>query len=696
MVRKELVLLSLCLATGYQMSYEAGDLFENNVKDDEFGKVVSISGDVLIVGAPGEDQDGEDAGAVYVYKLTTNVWTLDARIIPSDIAAGDRFGNAVKVTGNHIIVGADGHDDGGLADTGSAYIFRKNADSWVEEAKLLGNDTMAGDKFGISVGISESYAVVGADWHTGPAGVGSGAAYVFYLDGSDGTWKQEAQLLASDAESLDRFGGTIDISDTTVIVGALESEENGAAYIFQRSEVNGVGIWNEVVKWVADADSNSTDTDRFGSAVAVSGDTAVVGAFWDDGVKVNGGAAYIYTWNTSAWSSGTKIYAPDGATEEDRFGISVDVSGNTLIVGAYFDSDSGLWSGSAYIFARLSNDQWSYQEKLGWSQAAAAHFFGRGVSIWDSNVGPFTAVVGAPGANRSIVLEGGLPTTSTTTTKTTSTTSTRTLTITTSSSVSSSTTESSTSTTSSSTSLTSITQTSTSLTTSSTSITVTSSTSSTKTMTTSTSSSATLTTSTATTTTKTTATSTTLSTTTTSLTTTSETETSVTSSSISSTITSLTGTQTSTATSTETLTFTATSTLTTTTMVGGSDGDGASNGEGDTGDNAGDDGGDAGDAGNDGGDGGDTGNDGGDDGGNGGDTGNDGGDGDGGRGNSSDTDGGRGNSSDTDGDGETVTVKEDFGSGVDPFGSWTWEEFESASFRPSVTLVFLLSYVHWN
>ena len=107
-------------------------------------------------------------------------------------------------------------------------------------------------------------------------------------------------------------------------------------------------------------------------------------------------------------------------------------------------------------------------------------------------------------------------------------------------------------------------------------------------------------------------------------------------------------------------------------MVGGGDGDGASNGEGDTGDNAGDDGGDTGDAGD---GGGDTGNDGGDDGGDGGDTGNDGGDGDGGRGNSSDTDGGRGNSSDTDGDGETVTVKEDFGSGVDPFGSWTWEDW---------------------
>lgn len=341
------------------MSLEAAELFEGNVKDDDFGKVVSISGEVLIAGAPGEDANGDDAGAAYVYLLSSNVWTLDARLVSSDIAAGDRFGNAVKVAGDYVIVGADGHDDGGLADTGAAYIFRKSAGSWNQEAKLIGNDTMAGDKFGVSVGISESYAVVGADWHTGPGGVGSGAAYIFSLDGS--TWKEEAQLVAKDAEAFDRFGGAVGIDGSTVIVGALESEENGAAYVFERSEENGP-TWTQMVKYVADANSNSTDSDRFGSAVAVSGTTAVVGAFWDDGEKINGGAAYIYTRNASGWGSGTKIFAPDGATEEDRFGISVDVSGNTMIVGAYFDSDSGLWSGSAYIFAQLAIDQWSYQD----------------------------------------------------------------------------------------------------------------------------------------------------------------------------------------------------------------------------------------------------------------------------------------------------------------------------------------------
>ncbi|CAK8988587.1 unnamed protein product [Durusdinium trenchii] len=526
MVLKLLVLLELLRVGAYQMSYEAGVLSEGNVKDDEFGKVVSISGNVLIVGAPAEDINGTDAGGAYVYKLVGNIWTLDARIVSEDIAAGDRFGNSLKVEGDYIIVGADGHDSNGLADTGSAYIFSKNSDSWVQQAKLVGDDTMAGDKFGISVSMTENYAVVGADWHTGPGGVGCGAAYIFAFNGS--SWNQEAQLLPDDSAAFDRFGGAVSIFESTVIVGAVESEENGAAYVFER---NGDQTWSQLVKYVAD--SNTTDTDRFASAVALSGDTAVVGAFWDDGEKVNGGAVYIYTWNSSGWGTGTKIYAPDGANEEDRFGISVDVSGNTMIVGAYFTSESGVWSGSAYIFAQLAIGQWSFQEKVTWSGAAASHYFGRGVSIWDSNVGPFTAVVGAPGANSSIVLEGGLPTTSTTTTSTSSTSSSTSKTASTSTTTSS--TKTSSSSVSSSTSITTSTSmtsttsmTSSSLTSSSTSVSQTTSTSSSVTLTTSTSSSHTRTSSTMTLTTKTTLTTTSTSQTTTSFTTTSSTRTSAT------------------------------------------------------------------------------------------------------------------------------------------------------------------------
>ncbi|CAJ1405495.1 unnamed protein product [Effrenium voratum] len=231
-VRLLLVVYVGIAAAVYQMSYEAVVLYEGSDKNDDFGKVVSISGNLLAVGAPGEDVNGTDAGAVYVYSWSGAEWLLDARLVSSDIAPGDFFGNSVKMSGDHLIVGAEGHDDSGLADVGSAYVFRKSSGAWEEQAKLVGSDSVAGDKFGIAVSITEAFAIVGADWHTGPGGTGSGAAYVFAYDGS---WNQEAKLVGSDSVAFDRFGGTVAISDGTVVVGAVEAEDNGAAYIFERT-----------------------------------------------------------------------------------------------------------------------------------------------------------------------------------------------------------------------------------------------------------------------------------------------------------------------------------------------------------------------------------------------------------------------------------------------------------------------------
>ncbi|CAJ1461721.1 unnamed protein product [Effrenium voratum] len=211
-VRLLLVVYVGIAAAVYQMSYEAVVLYEGSDKNDDFGKVVSISGNLLAVGAPGEDVNGTDAGAVYVYSWSGAEWLLDARLVSSDIAPGDFFGNSVKMSGDHLIVGAEGHDDSGLADVGSAYVFRKSSGAWEEQAKLVGSDSVAGDKFGIAVSITEAFAIVGADWHTGPGGTGSGAAYVFAYDGS---WNQEAKLVGSDSVAFDRFGGTVAISDGT-------------------------------------------------------------------------------------------------------------------------------------------------------------------------------------------------------------------------------------------------------------------------------------------------------------------------------------------------------------------------------------------------------------------------------------------------------------------------------------------------
>jgi len=481
---------------------------------------VSISGDLAIVAAPFDDSRGEDAGAAFIFSKSQGFWEKEAKLTASDAAPGARFGGAniydfggaVSIAGDVAVVGAPRAYIGPL-DKGAVYIFRRSVNgSWSQEDKLVGSDSLAGNRFGIAVALSEdaSGLVVGADWHTGPGGrTGSGAAYVFNFNGT--SWNEEAKLVARDGEKDDRFGAAVDISGATAIVGAIAAGDGyGAAYLFERNSTG----WFQTVKY--EADFNASDPDdaehKFGSAVAVSDNVAVVGAYHDDELAINAGAAFIYTRQGDTWDEGVKVMAPDGSNEE-RFGISVDVSGNMVIIGSNFDSnfdedDSSNFedkSGSAFVYIRnlSSENSWLLKEKLIWSNASQAEYFGRGVSIWDSGLGPYACLVGAPGANSSFIYEGELPTTTTSTTSTSSTTTSSTTTMTSSTTTSSTvtstlTTNTSTSSTVSTTSSSTSTSTSTATTATSTSSTV-----STKTVTTSTATTVTNTTSTATFTTKT-------------------------------------------------------------------------------------------------------------------------------------------------------------------------------------------------
>jgi len=501
---------SWCARSTEVVDEEDAKLYAGSSKDDGFGNAVSVSGDLAIVAAPFDDSQGEDAGAAFIFAKSQGFWEQEAKLTASDAAPGDNFGGAriydfggaVSIAGDVAVVGAPKAYIGPL-DKGAVYVFRRTVNgTWSQEDKLVGSDSLAGNRFGISVALSEdaSGLVVGADWHTGPGGrTGSGAAYIFKFNGT--AWNEEAKLVAHDGAKDDRFGTAVDISGATAIVGAIAAGDGyGAAYLFERNSTG----WFETVKY--EAEYNASDPDdaehKFGSAVAVSDNVAIVGAYHDDELAINAGAAFIYTRYGDTWDEGVKVMAPDGSNEE-RFGISVDVSGNMVIIGSNFDSnfdedDSSNFddkSGSAFIYIRnlSSENSWLLKEKLVWSNASQAEYFGRGASIWDSGVGPYACLVGAPGANSSFIYEGDLPTTTTSTTSTSSTTTTTSTTTTSSTVTSTNTTHTSTSSTVSSTSSSTGTSTSTATT-----ATSTSSTSSTETVTTSTATTATTTSSTAT------------------------------------------------------------------------------------------------------------------------------------------------------------------------------------------------------
>lgn len=249
------------------------------------------------------------------------------------------------------------------------------------ETKLTASDGEEGNTFGESVAIDGDYLVVGASLDN-DNGKQSGSVYIFKRSGA--SWNQEAKLIASDGAAFDEFGISVSISGDYVVVGAWKDDDNGdesgSAYIFRR---NGTS-WSQQAKLIA---SDGAAFDRFGVSVSIGSDYLVVGAFFDDDNGDYSGSTYIFKRDGTSWSQEAKLTASDG-TAGDMFGYPVFIRGNYLMVGAFGDDSS---KGSAYVFERDDNS-WSEQAKLTASDGAEDDGFGYSVSI-NGNY----AVVGAPG-----------------------------------------------------------------------------------------------------------------------------------------------------------------------------------------------------------------------------------------------------------------------------------------------------------
>lgn len=248
---------------------------------DYFGRSVSLSGNVVVIGASGDDNSGNNSGSAYVFVWRGTTWGEQAKLTASDEGSGDSFGNSVSVSGDTLVVGAYRDDDGGN-NSGSAYVFSRNGTTWSEQAKLTASNRVADGYFGTSVSLSGDTAVIGMPRYTGYSGI-LGSAYVFVRSGM--TWNEQAELTASDTEADGYYGNSVSISGDTVVVGASEhivTYNSGSAYIFERSGTT----WSEQAKLTA---SDVGSDHSFGNAVSVSGDTVIIGAEDDDT-----GSVYLY------------------------------------------------------------------------------------------------------------------------------------------------------------------------------------------------------------------------------------------------------------------------------------------------------------------------------------------------------------------------------------------------------------------
>ena len=263
------------LRTGTTWAQQAQLLASDGLAADEFGHSVAISGDTVVVGAPNDRNGSTDgAGSVYTFLRTGTTWAQQQGPIgTSDMAANDNFGWSVAIDNNTVVAGAN-LDDAAATDQGSAYVLTRSGTTWTQQAKLVASDPAASDNFGQSVAIDLNTAVVGAVGDDTDPSTNDGSAYVFLRTGT--TWALQQRLGASDRADSDFFGDSVAISGDTVVAGADGDDvgsttDQGSAYVFTRSGTT----WSQQLKLTA---SNGAADDRFGGSVGISGDKVVAGA----------------------------------------------------------------------------------------------------------------------------------------------------------------------------------------------------------------------------------------------------------------------------------------------------------------------------------------------------------------------------------------------------------------------------------
>jgi hypothetical protein len=366
---------------------------------DKFGQSVAVSGNLAVVGAHEDDATATNQGSAYIFEWNGSAWVQQAKLVASDAAASDRFGRSVAISGTTVVIGAaDDNGPGGTpvltrAGMGSAYVFVRSGSTWLQQAKLLASDGAAGDNLGFSVAIDGDTIVAGS-----PLDDGRGSAYVFVRSGS--AWTQQAKLLAGDPLAGDRFGNSVAVSGGTALVGATQesiaSATNvGKAYAFVRSGSS----WLQQAKFVEFDGVNDTfsgNIDSFGWSVALDGDTAVVGAVNEDHpspTRRQQGSAYVYTRSGGVWTKEARLVASDGATG-DTLGASVAVSGDTVVAGAHGDEDTGLTGttnhGSTYAFVRCGG-AWMQQARVTADDKGSSDRFGTSIALHGDSL-----FVGAP------------------------------------------------------------------------------------------------------------------------------------------------------------------------------------------------------------------------------------------------------------------------------------------------------------
>ena len=372
---------------------------------DQFGSAVAISDDTIVVGAQSDNHPGfSDSGSAYIFVGSGSTWTEQAKLVPSDAAGSNQIGDSVDIDGDTVVIGAPVHTHG-VSQSGSVYVFVRSGTTWTEQAELLASAPVSLDRLGNAVGISGDTVVVGAELADNTGGAGAGSAYVYFRTGT--TWSEQAVLIASDAGGGDAFGSGVAVNGDTVLVGAKREDDpisSGSLYVYVREGT----IWTEQQKVKA---SDTDSLDEFGRSVALSGNTVLVGANLDDDLGSSSGSAYIFhvvdhppTFDAPPTPFlGTTLTVIAGASLQFNVQVSdVDVQAEVTQITAGDDHTCALLNSGAvrcWGWAGVGQLGYGNGDRIGDDETPA--------SVGDVDVGGTVAKVNAGEAHTCAVLDTG-------------------------------------------------------------------------------------------------------------------------------------------------------------------------------------------------------------------------------------------------------------------------------------------------
>lgn len=336
--------------------------------DDEFGRSLSLHGNRVLIGSHRDDNNnGINAGSVYIFDKIASNWSQTVKLIPSN-PLDKNFSQSLSSSQNRVLIGSSTNDG-----SGAAYIFDLVSNSWQETIRLVANDASPGVAFGLSVSLDNNRALIGARFD-GVNTDSAGSAYIFDLVGNN--WMQTAKLIATDGEPLDNFGKTVSLSGDTALIGSYNHNlDLGSVYVFDLN----ASLWTQTTQLNA---SDGFSGDSFGaSSITLSDNQIFIGAVLDNDNDKDSGSVYDFRLSGANWLETNKLIADVDSAFADFFGTSVSLFGDRALIGAPNDRNgNSSHSGSAYIFDWVEG-KWILTVKLLPTFTLEVSGFGSSVSL---------------------------------------------------------------------------------------------------------------------------------------------------------------------------------------------------------------------------------------------------------------------------------------------------------------------------